>query len=214
LSRKYVVIAAGVVVLIALAALGYYFWGTGSESPQVVATASQPAAQPSVHAASGDGLPVIAVIDRDAILQRSKVGQDIARQVRALADQARTKLSARRQALESQSAALEKQAASLSPDDRQKRALALQAEQVSFQQDVQREDARIQGALRQANMQVAKAMAPILEQVVKEHGANMVLDKRAVIAASDPAFDISDEIISRLDAKLTSVAVAAPPPAQ
>ena len=214
MSRKYLVIAAAVVVLIALAGLGYYFWGTGGQGPQAAATAPQPAAQPPAHAAGGDGLPVIAVIDRDAILQRSKVGQDIARQVQALANQARTKLSARRQALENETSALEKQAASLSPEDRQKRAAALQEKQVSFQQDVQREDAQIQGALRQANMQVAKAMAPILEQVVKEHGANMVLDKRAVIAASDPAFDISDDIISRLDKKLTSVTVALPPPAQ
>jgi Skp family chaperone for outer membrane proteins len=211
LSRKYVVIAAIVVVLIALAGLGYYFWGTGSHSDQVAAPAPQAAAQAPARAAGTVGNEVIVVIDRDAILQRSKVGQDITHQIQALADQAKQKLSARRQALENEAAALDKQAATLSPDARQKRAMALQAEQISFQKDVEREDGRIQGALQQANRQVAIAMAPILEQIVKEHGANMVLDKRAVIASSDPAFDISDEIISRLDTKLTSVPVEAPP---
>jgi Skp family chaperone for outer membrane proteins len=59
-------------------------------------------------------------------------------------------------------------------------------------------------------MAVAKAMAPILEQVVKEHHANLVLDKRAVIASSEAAFDITNEIISRLDDKLTSLTVTLP----
>jgi Skp family chaperone for outer membrane proteins len=206
-SRKY--LAGGIVVLvIVLAALGYYFWGPAGDhtAVQVARPATQSAPQ------SSGPLPEekIVVIDRGIILQRSKVGQDVTRQVQAFADQARKNLAAQRQELEDENAALQKQAAGLAPDARQKRIAALDAKQHAFQEAVQREDARIQEALQQANMAVAKAMAPILEQVVKEHHANLVLDKRAVIASSEAAFDITNEIISRLDDKLTSLTVKLP----
>lgn len=208
MSRKYLAGAAAVIVLLILAAIGYYIWApSGDQGAQPAEQAPRPVPQSSGPVPQA----MIVVIDRAGILQRSKVGQDIARQVQAFADQARKDLSARRQALEDESAALQKQAATLTPDVRQKRLAALDAKQQAFQEAVQGEDARIQGALRQANMVVAKTMAPILEQVVKEHGADMVLDKRAVIASSESTFDITDEIIKRLDGKLTSVTVALPP---
>jgi Skp family chaperone for outer membrane proteins len=208
-SRKYVAAAIVAVLVLAAAGAGYYFWGQSADNSAVQI------AQPATHTASQSSgptpQPAIVVIDREGILQHSKAGQDITRQVQVFADQARKNLSAERQALEDESAALQKQAASLAPDVRQKRVAALEARQEAFQEKVQREDARIQAALRQANMVVAKAMAPILEQIVKEHGADMVLDKRAVIASSDSSFDITDEIVSRLDGKLTSVPVTLPP---
>ena len=208
MSRKYLAGAAAVIVLLILAAIGYYIWApSGDQGAQQAEHAPRPVPQSSGPVPQA----MIVVIDRAGILQRSKVGQDIARQVQAFADQARKDLSARRQALEDESATLQKQAATLTPDVRQKRLAALDAKQQAFQEAVQGEDARIQGALRQANMVVAKTMAPILEQVVKEHGADMVLDKRAVIASSESTFDITDEIIKRLDGKLTSVTVALPP---
>jgi hypothetical protein len=56
-------------------------------------------------------------------------------------------------------------------------------------------------------------LGPILMEVVKERGANMVLDKQAVVTASTGGVDITKDVIDRLDAKLPTfkVNMNAPP---
>ncbi len=56
-------------------------------------------------------------------------------------------------------------------------------------------------------------LVPILQQVVQERGANMVLDKQAVVTASAGGVDITKEVIDRLDAKMPTykVNMNAPP---
>ncbi|HEY5346862.1 MAG TPA: OmpH family outer membrane protein [Rhizomicrobium sp.] len=212
MSRNQIAIAAAaLVVLLVLAGGGYYFWGGDSDQTSVVPS-SQPALQSIVQsppqAGGGVSQPLIAVIDHDAILVHSKMGQDITRQIEAYADQVRKKLTAQRQAIVNEGATLQKQAPSLAPDVRQKRAAALDAEQRAFQEDLQRGDAQIKSALQQANATMAKALGPILEQIVKEHGANMLLDKRAVVESAGGTLDITNEAISRLDAKMTTYTAA------
>ena len=46
------------------------------------------------------------------------------------------------------------------------------------------------------------ALGPILQQVVKERGANIVLDKQAVVFATQGQFDITTDVINRLNQKL------------
>jgi Skp family chaperone for outer membrane proteins len=50
-------------------------------------------------------------------------------------------------------------------------------------------------------------LGPILQQLVKERGANMVLDKQAVVFATLSGFDITADAIKRLDQQLPSVKV-------
>jgi len=58
-------------------------------------------------------------------------------------------------------------------------------------------------------------LGPILQQLVKERGANLVLDKQAVVFANASGFDITGEAINRLNQKLPSIKVDmnAKPPA-
>jgi len=60
-----------------------------------------------------------------------------------------------------------------------------------------------------------QALGPILQQLVKERGANLVLDKQAVVFRQCGRFDITAEAINRLNQKLPALQVNlnAPPPA-
>src|SRR6186713_3014156 len=60
--------------------------------------------------------PKIVVIDKSAIMQASKVGQDVARQVQSLANQAKSDLTAQGRALQTEGRSLQQQVAILSPD--------------------------------------------------------------------------------------------------
>lgn len=159
--------------------------------------------------------PKIVVMDKVAILQYSKVGQDIAKQVQAYAAQAKNELTAQGKALQNEGRTLQQQVAILAPDMKQKRMAAFQAKEQALQTQAQKKDDQIKSAFMQARQAMETRLGPILQQVIKERGANLVIDKQAIVMANTGTFDITGEVINRLNAQMPSykVNLNAPPPA-
>jgi outer membrane protein len=157
----------------------------------------------------------IVVIDRAAIMQFSKVGQDIAKQMQAYANQAKNDLQAQGKALQAEGRNLQQQVAILAPDVKQKRLDAFRAKEQALQGAAQRKDDQLKAGFAQARQAMEQQLGPILQQLVKERGANLVLDKQAVVFANNNGFDITGEAINRLNQKLPGfkVNLNAPPPA-
>ncbi|HEU0161351.1 MAG TPA: OmpH family outer membrane protein [Rhizomicrobium sp.] len=152
--------------------------------------------------------PRVVVIDKVAILQSSKVGLDVAKQVQALAEQARNELTAQGRAIQNEGRQLQQQVAILAPDLKQKRIAAFEAKQRSLQGAAQKKDEQIKGGFLRARQAMEQALGPILQEVVKERGANLVLDKQAVVFANNGAFDITREVIAKLDQKMPTYKVS------
>jgi outer membrane protein len=159
--------------------------------------------------------PKIVVIDRAAIMQFSKVGQDIARQMQAAANQAKADLQGQGKSLQAEGRALQQQVAILAPDVKAKRLAAFQAKEQSLQGAAQRKDEQLKAAFAQARAAMEQTLGPILQQLIKERGANLVLDKQAVVFANQSGFDITADAINRLNQKLPGfkINMNAPPPA-
>jgi outer membrane protein len=159
--------------------------------------------------------PKIVVLDRAAILQFSKVGQDIARQMQAYANQAKADLQGQGRALQNEGRQLQQQVAILAPDVKQKRLEAFQAKERSLQGAAARKDEQLKAGFAQARATMEQTLGPILQQLVKERGANLVLDKQAVVFSNTSGFDITGDAINRLNQKLPSIKVDmnAKPPA-
>jgi len=143
--------------------------------------------------------PKIVVLDKVAILQYSKAGQDIARQVQAYAAQAKNDLTAQGKALQAEGRALQQQVAILAPDLKQKKLAAFQAKEQSLQAQAQKKDDQIKYTFMSARQAMEKQLGPILQQVIKERGATLVLDKQAIVMANTTSFDITGEVINRLN---------------
>jgi outer membrane protein len=159
----------------------------------------------------------LVVIDKVAIMQMSKVGQDVARQVQAIANQAKNDLTAQGRALQAEGRALQQQVAILAPDAKAKRLSAFQARERALQGAAQKKDEQIKAGFFQARQAMEQALGPILQEVVKERGANIVVDKQAVVFATANSFDITAEVIERLNQKMPTFKVnlnAPPVPAQ
>jgi outer membrane protein len=167
--------------------------------PALAAPPAPPAAVPA---------PKILVINRGQILQSSKVGQDIGRQVQALANQAKADMAAQSRSLQAEGTALQQQVAILAPDAKQKKIDAFQAKEQSLQASAQRKEAQIQGGLDAAQRTVAAALEPILNSLMQQRGANMILDKSAVVFANSSAFDITQAAIDQLNQKMSTVKVS------
>ena len=152
--------------------------------------------------------PKIVVLDRAAIMTFSKAGQDVAKQMQAYSNQAKNELAARGKALQNEGRNLQQQVAILAPDLKAKKLADFQAREQALQAEVQKKDEQMRGAFAIARQTMEGKLGPILQQLVKERGANLVLDKQAVVfAPSAGGFDITGDAIKRLDQQMPSLKV-------
>ncbi len=159
--------------------------------------------------------PKILVLDRSAILGISKVGQDISRQIQGMSRQAKADLDARAKTLQTQGQALNQQVAVLAPDLKAAKIKDFEAKQAALQTDATRKEQALQYSALVAQQQVAKALDPILDDVMRERGANMILDRSVILKGNVGSLDITQDVINRLNGKMSSLKVnLVSPPAQ
>lgn len=179
------------------------------------AFAAPAAAMPPKPAAAPQGTPVpkILVINRGAILSNSKVGQDIVRQVQGYTAAAEKEFKTEGEGLKRDQQALQQQVAILAPDVKAKKIKDFQGRYVAFQQKVQMRQAQIQYGVFLARQQVEKGLAPVLQQLMTERGANLLFDRQAIVLGTI-SVDITQDAITRLDQKMPTVKVQLtnPPP--
>lgn len=201
-------IAVAAVAVLALGGLGYYLFQRSQQgqggAPQEAGSTAAPAGGGANAGKVPD--PVFLVLDKQAVIRFSKAGQDIARQLQPFVQKTQQDLAGQRAALERQAAQLQANT-SLSPADREKQGAALDAKQQALQAEAQRRQQQLSAAMNSANGELSKAMAQIVPAIVKQRGANIVLD-RAALPQADPALDITPEVIKQLDARLTTVKVS------
>jgi Skp family chaperone for outer membrane proteins len=101
---------------------------------------------------------------------------------------------------------LQREWAILSADVRAKKQAEFQAKTQAFQKKVQERETEINNGTTKAQQQVDQALGPIIQQIMKERGATILIDRGAILMATDN-IDISTETIQRLDKALTTVKV-------
>lgn len=168
------------------------------------------ALMPAAAAAAPPPVPKLVVLDRNAIMEYSKAGQDIARQMQDITNRAKQDLAGQGRALEKEGQQLQQQVAILSPDIKKQRIAAFEAKQRSFESAAQRKDQQMKAGYLQARNALEKALLPILQQVIAERGANLVLDKQVVVFANNASYDVTGEIINRLNQKMPAYKVTLP----
>jgi Skp family chaperone for outer membrane proteins len=178
-----------------------------------IAAAGSAAAQQAPKPAAGTPAPVILVIDRNAILRASKVGQSIVKQVNDYSQAAEKEFKGQASSLRSQEQQLQQQIAILAPDVKAKKIKAFQSQQAAFQQKVQTRQEQIQGGVLQARQQVEKALGPILQGILQERHANLLFDRNAIVLGTVNV-DVTGVAVQRLDKKMPYVKVnlVTPPP--
>ena len=203
MSRNKIFLAiAALVVIVAAGAGAWFLWGKGAPAGDTTT-----AAAPAATAGGPAPKPVLVVIDRAAIMQYSKAGQDIGRQVQAFTQATRGELDGQLKALESQGKALQRDAATMTPDERKKRVADFESRHAALQKVVSAKDAQVKAAVEKGRQAMEKVLAPILESITKAHGVNLVLDKQAVLFATETAFDITPQVIAALNEKLPEMKI-------
>jgi outer membrane protein len=131
-------------------------------------------------------------------------------QVRTLTVSAENMLKGQDNALRQEGATLQQQLAILSPSVKAAKIKAFQAKQAALQASVQTQQGLIQGGVLKARQQVEQALGPILQGIMKERGANLLLDRNAVVLGTVDV-DVTAVAIQRLNQKLPTVKVVPTP---
>jgi outer membrane protein len=175
-----------------------------------MSASSQPA--PAKPAAAPAGAPakapvaVILFLDRGTVLRQSNVGKNMYAQVEALAKKMETDFAPENKKLQTDVAEFQKAAALMTPDARNKKIKELEARRAGFQKKVQDRQAAIQNGLGVARTQVEKALSPILEKIMNERSANLLLD-RGLIVLGATGLDVTSAVVARLNTALPKVTV-------
>jgi len=149
----------------------------------------------------------IVVLNRQAILQLSKAGVDVGRQVNAYRQQIRGQLQSQAQQLQVEQKAIQQQLAILSPAAKKQKVDAFEAKVRALQAREQTIDAKAQVAVQKANQQIAGALGPILNGIMQEKGASLMLDRQVIVMATSSDMDVTNLAIQRLNQKLPTVKV-------
>jgi Skp family chaperone for outer membrane proteins len=186
------------------AALAATMLGTAAALPGVALAQTAPAAAPQTS---------IIVVDMDRVGAESAAGKSGASQLKSQADsvQARAKTLADQLRGEEETLVKARQANTMAPEAFQAKVKDLQTKQNNARTELggrEQQFARSQAYVRQ---QIFNAVGPIIQTLMRERGATIVLARDAALAVS-PTLDVTAEVIRRLDAALPRVSVT--PPAQ
>ncbi|GAA0572149.1 OmpH family outer membrane protein [Rhizomicrobium electricum] len=172
----------------------------------IAATATVPSALAAAPGTGAAPAARILIIDLRRTVAMSKVGQSIQQQVDGLKKQAQTQLNAEAESLKRDKAQMDAQNAILAPAVKAQKENAWKARAMAFEKKVQERGGLIQGGMLKANQQVEEALGPILQGVMQERKATVLLDRASVLLAPN-AIDVTAVVVQRLDMKMPTVKV-------
>ncbi len=171
-----------------------------------VASAQQtPPAPAPAAAAAPTGLNIL-VVDVQSLLQNSKSAKMVRQQIEQKRAEYAKEISHQEEGLRQERDALQRQQASLSSE-------ALNQKGREFQQKVNELDKSVQGkrqALERSNAEalekIQEAMLKIITEIAKDRKANLVF-QRSELVLFDQGFDVTDEVLQKLDEQLPTLTV-------
>jgi outer membrane protein len=174
--------------------------------PAPTPPAPTPPAPPPAAAVSAPVPLTVMVVDVQALLQNSKAAKMVRGQIEQKRNEYTKEISHQEEALRAERDALQRQQASLSAD-------ALNQKGREFQQKVNDLERNVQGkrqALEKSNgealSKIQEEMLKIIADIAKQRKANLVF-QRADLVLFDQNFDVTDEVLQKLDEQMPALTV-------
>ncbi len=162
----------------------------------------------------GPVIPGVCVYHNARLMAQSTVGQSVQSGMQAIGQQVRTELQPYSDAINTELQALQAGAQTIPQAEQQQRAQALQQRVRELQQLEQTRQVELAYTQQQQMLAIATAVDPIIVQVYQERGCGLLLDRESVYVLN-PAMDITDLVIQRLNQALPSLSFGRmTPPAQ
>jgi len=163
--------------------------------------------------ASAMAQSTILIVDQNRVLRDSEVGKHIKRQLESIGKSMESEMKASTQPLTSERDRLVNELKTMDASamqtrpDLQKRAQDLMQKGQKQQVEAAYKQRELQITEGKALKQVNDRLAKILETIVAERGADIILDRGVVIYGGKTA-DVTDTVLSRLNSQMRTVTVA------
>ncbi|MEM8784974.1 MAG: OmpH family outer membrane protein [Pseudomonadota bacterium] len=159
-----------------------------------------------VERASAQAGQLVLVVDQQRIIQSSKAGKSISDQAKKMRDDMAGEVKKEISKLQKAQENFTKNQEVMSPEQKSDKLKEIRQLQINAR-GLQVQRAReLQQSLAKATQEVAEVLRPILEQIVSERNATHLLDRDQVMFVSED-YNITDEVLKRLDGKLSRVKV-------
>ena len=154
----------------------------------------------------------MAVVRMDAIQTDAKVLQDLRKQRESYETRLRDELTAEQKKLEKEKAEIEKSQDVLSRDALQRRVVDYQSRVTKLQRDLNERAQSVEASFQKALAEIqAKHLDPVIEGIIAKKNLTLVIDGRfARMGANTENLDITDEVVSALDKKVSKVKMETP----
>ena len=163
----------------------------------------------AVIPASAQGLSGVAVIDVLRLQRESAASKSIKAQIEKQYAIHQQEITKQENELRSAEQELNRQRALVSPEAFAERRRQFEQKVANLQRDVQNRKRELDKSALAAQRIVEQSLSEIVQQLVTERKLTLVLGKSQTIYAA-PEFEITDEVMKRLNAKLPSVKVQPP----
>lgn len=173
---------------------------TASASSAAFAQAAAPAAAPAVT--HGPALAGVCTVSVEGAIATSTVGKYVQTRLQQIATQVEAELKAEQTSIQNEAKTLEGQRASLDQNTFETRAAALQVKANAYQRKEQQRAREMQATQQKALGRVYQELTPIVSQVYQQHKCSLLINRESVVL-SNPAMDISQEVVTALNAKIT-----------
>ena len=184
-------------------------------SPPAPPAPTPPVSAPPAPSIAAPMPLTVMVVDVQALLQNSKAAKMVRDQIEQKRSEYTKEISHQEETLRAERDAIQRQQASLSAD-------ALNQKGHEFQQKVNDLERNVQGkrqALEKSNgdalSKIQEEMLKIIADIAKQRKANLVL-QRADLVLFDQSFDVTDEVLQKLDEQMPTLTVnfvaPTPPP--
>ena len=153
----------------------------------------------------GAAVPGVCVISVEAAIGNSTVGKYVQTRLQQLLAQTNAELNAEKTAIDNDAKALEGQRTTLDQNTLEQRAAALQVRANSLQRKAQQREREIQVTEQKAFGRVGEEMEPLIRTAYQQKTCSVLFNRNGIVLVN-PASDLTPQVVTALNAKITQFA--------
>lgn len=167
------------------------------------AFAQAPGAGPATS--HGPSIANLCILSIEGAIGTATVGKYVNTRMEQIVAQVNAELNAERASIDNEAKALDAQRATLDQSTLERRASDLQVRANALQRKAQQRDREVSATEQKALGRISQELEPLIRQVYQQKQCSVLLRRDAVVIAS-PAMDVTPQVVTALDAKITQFA--------
>ena len=149
----------------------------------------------------------IAIVDLNLILSESKAAKNATKQFEEIQKLTEDKIIASDKEMLNERNKLIEQQSVIAPEAFELKAKDYEKKLQEYQTDKQNKLRKLEGILQKARNEILDKVKPILEDLSKEFGVTVILEKNSVLLSANN-MDITDDVIKKLNKELPKIKVS------